>query len=142
MHEHIGTPEHFALWKAIDAVVAAAGGTVSISRQREDAVVMVERAVVALMRTAPADGRLRVRLFAYDRDKVRSALESLGLRDENAQLRAERDELLAVIREVVESIPSTYDSDDPMVRRHARSLNAANSFVARIHAKEKTNGNG
>lgn len=58
---------------------------------------------------------------------------------ENARLRAERDESLAVIREVVESIPSTYDNDDPMVRRHARSLNAANSFVARIHAKENKN---
>ena len=32
--------------------------------------------------------------------------------------------LVEAVREVYASVPSTYDKDDPMVKRHARALNA------------------
>ena len=34
-------------------------------------------------------------------------------------------EYRVLLAEIVDSIPSSYDDDDPMVKRHAKALNAA-----------------
>ena len=44
----------------------------------------------------------------------------------------EKAELVAALREVWESVPVTYDPDDPMVQRHARALNAVGALLHRI----------
>lgn len=51
----VGSLEHVALWDAINAVVEASGGDAgNTSNRRQIAVVAVEKALVALMRSAPA----------------------------------------------------------------------------------------
>jgi hypothetical protein len=44
-------------------------------------------------------------------------------------LRAENAELGAALCEVWDTVPGTYDANDPMVRRHAAALNAAGAVV-------------
>ena len=58
-----------------------------------------------------------------ERDAIIAALE-----------RTER--LEAVLREVWDSIPSSYDTDDPMVQRHAAALNALGSLLAPAPTKD------
>lgn len=38
-------------------------------------------------------------------------------------------DVLTLAREVVDSIPATYDETDPLVQRHARALNALSRAV-------------
>ena len=59
------------------------------------------------------------------RANVDSGLLSLSVKiAENARLTARIQELELLLREIWDSIPSTYDENDPMVQRHAKALNA------------------
>jgi hypothetical protein len=48
-----------------------------------------------------------------------------NLRLEIGQLRRRVAELEAMLHDIIDSIPSTYDEEDPTVKRHAAALNVA-----------------
>lgn len=48
-----------------------------------------------------------------------------NLRLEIGQLRRRVAELEAMLHDIIDSIPSTYDEEDPTVKRHAEALNVA-----------------
>ncbi len=52
----------------------------------------------------------------------------------DAALKARVEAAEAALREIIDSIPSTYDENDPSVKRHARALNAGLKLIRRIDA--------
>ena len=51
------------------------------------------------------------------------------------RLREENAEMVGALRAIWDTVPATYDPDDPMVRRHAAALNAAGMIVDTLKLK-------
>lgn len=70
--------------------------------------------------------RLRARVAELEKFEASMRCPNCdNLRLEIGQLRRRVAELEAMLHDIIDSIPSTYDKEDPTVKRHAAALNVA-----------------
>src|SRR5262249_1400239 len=104
------------------------GPSILVTTAERDAI------IAALERAEQLEGLLREKIDAGIYQGFSAAQDALEAELKSLRERAAR--LEAVLRALWDSIPSSDDTDDPMVQRHAAALNALGSLLAPAPAED------